>query len=382
MNWDSQLNSILSVADGSVSKMRERLTAGKFSKGAEVKDSGIKSDLDPAAPSHVAHPDRKPPSSLGSCVQWADLAAIQSQLQIQSQLIETLTQKLHHLEREEQSQQCHIQTLQEEVQSLREELRKRDQEREDLSSGVERRMEQWRREVGRELSSLRGNITQAASRGNPEESFSLKLRRDELEHLRRELDALKTRIRRQEEDMHLQQTEARETRRQYERSCKTLEELTGSYRTHSSDLIKTLSQYSHTQQEVHQMRTTVSELKNEVRSLTLRGQESPPLLSALTTSASPLLAPRSRSRGLRADEADSDSEDFSPTPSLAEISSDDLSWLEYKDPAPHRRAPSSVHSTPSDFAGPGSDVEDDGDDLLDDVDENAELESDLSLKDL
>ncbi|MEQ2294497.1 hypothetical protein AMECASPLE_004607 [Ameca splendens] len=376
MNWDSQLNSILSVADGNVSKMRERLTAGKVSKEAEVKDSGIKSDLDPAAPS------RKPPSSLGSCVQWADLAAIQSQLQIQNQLIETLTQKLHHLEREEQSQQCHIHTLQEEVQSLREELRKRDQEREDLSSGVERRMEQWRREVGRELSSLRGNITQAASRGNPEESFSLKLRRDELEHLRRELDALKTRIRRQEEDTHLQQTEARETRRQYERSCKTLEELTGSYRTHSSDLMKTLSQYSHTQQEVHQMRTIVSELKNEVRSLTLRGQESPPLLSAVTTSASPLLAPRSRSRGLRADEADSDSEDFSPTPSLAEISSDDLSWLDYKDPAPHRRAPPSVHSTPSDFAGPGSDVEDDSDDLLDDVDENAELESDLSLKDL
>ncbi|MEQ2264501.1 hypothetical protein XENORESO_010572, partial [Xenotaenia resolanae] len=85
MNWDSQLNSILSVADGSVSKMRERLTAGKFSKGAEVKDRGIKSDLDPVAPSHVSHPDRKPPSSLGSCVQWADLAAIQSQLQIQSQ---------------------------------------------------------------------------------------------------------------------------------------------------------------------------------------------------------------------------------------------------------------------------------------------------------
>lgn len=46
--------------------------------------------------------------------------------------------------------------------------------------------------------------------------------------------------------------------------------------------------------------------------------------------ASPL--PHSHSRGVRVEEPDSDSEDFSPTPSLAEISSDDLSWLEDKEP--------------------------------------------------
>ena len=41
--------------------------------------------------------------------------------------------------------------------------------------------------------------------------------------------------------------------------------------------------------------------------------------------------PRSHSRGVRVDEEDSDSEEFSPTPSLAEVSSDDLSWLDDKD---------------------------------------------------
>ena len=191
-------------------------------------------------------------------------------------------------------------------------------------------MEQWRREVGRELSSLRGHITRATSLGNLEErcvgvvgrncrlwnswliwkqlqfaitkklewhfhflgrqvwkrgndtsvlssfplfsplSFNSKIRREELEHLRREVDQLKTRLSeshvgkhtyimsshwfcgtphvlssvlacqakdkyslahgvgsfffcltgRQEEDVFLQQAEARETRRQYERSCK------------------------------------------------------------------------------------------------------------------------------------------------------------------
>ncbi|KAJ4943050.1 hypothetical protein JOQ06_005559 [Pogonophryne albipinna] len=353
MNWDTQLSSILSVADGSVAKMRERLTSpGTFAKGGE--------DLFPTR--ERLH------------VQWADLAAIQSQLQIQSQTIESLTQRLRDVEKERQSQQCDVQTLQEEVQQLREERRTRAESRSDHSPGAERRMEQWRREVGRELSSLRGHITRATSLGNLEESFSSKLRREELEHLRREVDQLKTQLRRQGEDAFLQQAEARETRRQYEHSCKTLEELTDSYRSHSSDLVKTVSQYSHTQQEVRQIRTTVSEMKEEFRRLILKERQTTPLLSHCSGNLG---------RGGRV-EADSDSEDFSPTPSLAEISSDDLSWLDDKDPALHQepRVRLSVQSTRSDFAGPGSDLEDDdGDDLLDE-DVHPDLESDLSLADL
>ncbi|XP_026201268.1 RILP-like protein homolog isoform X2 [Anabas testudineus] len=405
MNWDNQLSSILSAADGSVAKMRERLTpTGKFSKAGEdlfpVRERIHDSDLDPPALPPRAPLLRQPSPSLTPGVQWADLAAIQSQLQIQSQAIDSLTQKFHDVERERQSQQCHIQMLQDEVHRLREELRERERERDDLrkeqSPGAERRMEQWKREVGRELSSLRGHITRATSLGNLEESFSSKLRREELEHLRKEVDLLKTQLRRQEEDMFFQQAEARETRRQYERSCKMLEELTDSYRTHSTDLTKTLSQYSHTQQEVRQIRTAVSELKEEVRSLILREHEPTPLLSAHTSGASPL--PHSHSRGFRVEEPDSDSEDFSPTPSLAEISSDDLSWLEDKEPVLHQkpRVRLSVQSRRSHFAGLGSDLEEDddddahGDDLLDDEDDddeddddvNQDLGSNLSLNDL
>ncbi|XP_029285028.1 peripheral-type benzodiazepine receptor-associated protein 1 isoform X2 [Cottoperca gobio] len=357
MNWDNQLSSILSVADGRVAKMRERLTSpGKFAKGGEdffptrerIHDSDLCSPaLPPRAPLL-----RQPSPSLSPTVQWADLAAIQSQLQIQSQAIESLTQKLRDVERERQSQQCHIQTLQEEVHGLREEQRQRGQ-----SPGAERRMEQWRREVGRELSSLRGHITRATSLGNLEESFSSKLHREELEHLRREVDLLKTQLRRQGEDVFLQQAEAR---RQYEHGCKTLEELTDSYRSHSTELAKTVSQYSHTQQEVRLIRTTVSELTEEVRRLILKERQPTPLLAAHTSGASPLSLPGSPSRAVRVEEADSDSEDFSPTPSLAEVSSDDLSWLEDKDPAFHQkpRVRLSVQSRRSDFAGPASDLED------------------------
>ncbi|XP_074492024.1 uncharacterized protein LOC141768039 [Sebastes fasciatus] len=394
MNWDNQLSSILSVADGSVAKMRERLTSpGKFTKGGEdlftARERSHDSDLGPPALPPRVPLLRQLSPSLSPAVQWADLATVQSQLQIQSQAIESLTQKLHDVERERQSQQFHIQTLQEEVQRLREELRERAESRRGQSPGAERRMEQWRREVGRELSSLRGHISRATSLGNLDESFTSKLRREELEHLRREVDQLKTQLRRQGEDMFLQQSEARETRRQYEHSCKTLEELTDSYRSHSTDLAKTVSQYSHTQQEVRQIRTTVSELKEEVRRLILKECQPLPLLSAHTSGASPLPLPGSPSRGVRVEEADSDSEDFSPTPSLAEVSSDDLSWLDDKDPALHQkpRVRLSVQSRRSDFAGPGSDLEDDddnddeGDDLLDE-EVNPDLGSDLSLDDL
>ncbi|XP_047192667.1 golgin subfamily A member 8C isoform X2 [Scophthalmus maximus] len=401
MNWDNQLSSILSVADGSVAKMRERLTSpGKFSKAREdlfpVRERIHDSDLNPPAPPPRALLPRQPSPSLSSNVQWADLAAVQSQLQMQSQAINSLTKKLHDMERERQSQQCHIQTLQDEVHRLREELRENERERDESrrgqSPGAERRMEQWRREVGRELSSLRGHVTRATSLGNIEESFSSKLRREELEHLRREVDQLKTHLRRREEDVFLQQAEDRETRIQYERSCKTMEELTESYRTHSTDMAKTVSQYSHTQQEVRHIRTVVSELKDEIRSIILREREPTSLLSAHTSGASPFALPQGHSRGVRVEEPDSESEDFSPTPSLAEISSDDLSWLEEKDSALHQKlhVRLSVQSRRSNFAGAGSDLEDGVDDDDDDEDRDyllddnmdPDLVSNLSLNDL
>ena len=61
----------------------------------------------------------------------------------------------------------------EEIRSLREETkemeRARDGTRRGQSPGTEQMMEQWRREIGRELSTLRGHITRAASLSNLEE---------------------------------------------------------------------------------------------------------------------------------------------------------------------------------------------------------------------
>ncbi|XP_010870196.2 uncharacterized protein LOC105011680 isoform X1 [Esox lucius] len=386
MNWENQLSSILSAADGSVAKMKERLTTpGKYPKGREVdlylmrEVAGV-SGLEPPCLPALTHPFSSllpPPSS--SAVQWADLAAVQSQLQIQSQAIESLTRSLCEMDRERHTQQRHVEALQDEVRRLRE--REAEQRLGAASPGAERRLEQWRREVGRELTSLRGHVTKATSLGNLEEGFSSKLRREELDHLRREVDTLKTQFRRQEENMFLQQSEARETRRQYERSCKTLEELTESYRNHSFELAKTVSQYSHTVQEIRHIRATVSELKDEVRSLILRQRQHTPTVTPCMAELAAISLHR-EFKGQR-EKPESDSDDFSPTPSLAEISSDDLSWLDDKDRV--SRVRQNTSSKVNDLKESGSGLDDDDDD--DGLDEdNLGLGSDspsgLSLNDL
>ncbi|XP_062412636.1 uncharacterized protein LOC134102524 [Sardina pilchardus] len=237
-------------------------------------------------------------------------------------------------------------------------------------------MEEWKREVTRELSSLRGHVNRNTSLGNLEESFSSKLRREEVDQLRREVDQLKTKLMRQEEDVFQQQSEARETRRQYERSCKTLENLTDSYRTHSFDLARTISQYQNTQQEVRDIRVTVSELKDEVRGLILRDRlptpaaapQRPALASAPVAMET---IPRRQPAGAAAVAAasalvaglDSDS-DFSPTPSLGDVSSDDLdlSWPSKREPVQQRikrRGNPTIRLPGSDFSDGGSGLDDD-----------------------
>ncbi|KAG9350965.1 hypothetical protein JZ751_024854 [Albula glossodonta] len=371
-------------------------------------------DIIPESISHVADFEPPPPSrqfpslSLSPAPQWEDLARFQGQLQSQNQAIESLTQALRTMESERRSQQLHLQALQvfqdgkglemtlvvltippsesassEEVRRLRE--REEDRERESAgesgrareSPGLEHRMEQWKREVGRELSSLRGHIDRTVSLNHQEESFSTKMRREEVEQLRREVDQLKQQLRRQEDDIFHQQSETKEARRQCERSCKTLEMLTDSYRAHSLDLTRTISQHQSSQQDIRQLRKSVSELKEEVRGLILRDRRptSPPVVTTRKPAASREVEPR------RAGSAADSDEDFSPTPSLGEVSSDDLSWAVDGGPGPRGKRQDDYGSQLTDSgdseAGDGLDKED-----LDSIDLEGDSPAELSLNDL
>ncbi|ROL52427.1 hypothetical protein DPX16_6111 [Anabarilius grahami] len=353
MNWDHQLSSIISEADGSVAKMRERLTTyGRSPRGAE--------DVFPVR-DVTAGVDLKPTSSLSPAVQWSDLTAIQTQLQQQSQ----------------------SRSLPEEQKRLQDKLEERaqDAERRSLSPGPDRRIEQWKREMDRELSSLRAQINRATTLGNQEESFSSKLRREELEQLRREVDILKNKLMRQEEDTFQLQSEARETRRQYERSSKTLESFTDSYRAHSFELSRMVSQYQHTQQEVRDLRVTVSELKDEVRGLVLR--DALPTPARVPQKPVPVVTVKTRPER-RVSSGSED--DFSPTPSLAEISSDELdaSWLEEPELQTRRRRRRvrlNSDLSGSDISDAGSGLESNLDDA-EGLDRISDSPPDLSLSDL
>ncbi|XDV41235.1 hypothetical protein PO909_010132 [Leuciscus waleckii] len=377
MNWDHQLSSIISEADGSVAKMRERLTTY----GRSPRPRGTE-DVFPVR-EVTAGVDMKPSSSLSPAVQWSDLTAIQTQLQQQSQAIETLTQSLRLLERERNAQHRQIHTLQEEQKRLQDKLeeRERDVERRSLSPGPDRRTEQWKREMDRELSSLRAQINRATTLGNQEESFSSKLRREELEQLRREVDILKNKLMRQEEDTFQLQSEARETRRQYERSSKTLESFTDSNRAHSFELARMVSQYQHTQQEVRDVRVTVSELKDEVRGLVLRDSVLP---TPAQVPQKPVVTVKTRAER-RVSSVSED--DLSPTPSLAEISSDELdaSWLEEPEQRTRRRRQRvrlNSDLSGSDISDAGSGLESNLDNDAEGVDRVSDSPPDLSLSDL
>ncbi|XP_028818556.1 uncharacterized protein LOC114769573 [Denticeps clupeoides] len=364
MNWDNQLSSALSAADGSVAKMRTHLaTPGRPWKGRE--------DLHPVRDTpHAAELD--PPLALSPKVQWSDLTAIQTQLQNQNQVIDSLTQSLRSSERDRQSHQRQIQALQEEVQRLRGQAE--DSGGRAVSPTPDWRLEQWKREISREVDSLRAQVNRAVSLGDLEESFSSKLRREELEQLRREMDQLKSKMMRHEEDLFQQQSEARETRRQYERSCKTLESLTDNYRTHTFELSRTIAQYQHTQQEVRDIRVTVSQLKDEVRGLILCDRRTTPAAAEQKPEAAAAVAmATSPQRRVVVPGLDSE-EDLSPTPSLGDVSSDDLdlSWLPDRKSA-HPQGGSRLT---------GSDISDSGSGLDSNHDDGGDSPAELSLSDL
>ncbi|XP_073712581.1 uncharacterized protein [Misgurnus anguillicaudatus] len=282
MNWDHQLSSILSEADGSVAKMRDRLTTrARTPRGTD--------DVYP-----VRDGDLKRSSSVSPCVHWSDLTAIQTQLQQQNQAIETLTQSVQLLEGERNAQQRLIQTLQV----------------------------------------------------------------------------------RQEEDVYQIQTEARETRRQNEHNSKTLERLTESQRTQSFEVTRMVSQFK----DVCELRVTVSELKDEVRGLILRDVQTKPV--QLPTKPAVTIE-SNLSRRLSSGSED----EFSLTPSLGEISSDepDESWLgepELQTKSQRRRAHLKLGLSGSDLSGAGSGLDSDLENEAGGVDRVSNSPPDLSLSDL
>ncbi|XP_041126227.1 sarcolemmal membrane-associated protein-like isoform X2 [Polyodon spathula] len=394
MNWDTQLRSILSTTDGNLAQIRERLnTAGSFLRD-ELGDSLDLKSLLYQEPS----PSRSYLEPLPPRMDRGDLAGVHTKLESQSRVIESLTRAVLRLEKDRELQQHRIQTLEEEVRRLRshgEEERRRSPER-----GLEGRVEEWKREVTTELYSLRGQLQReaerAGSQGQQKIQDSKKLLREECEMLRREVDHIKLQLRRQEDELLNKGSETREMKRSLERNSKTLEGLTDGHRSHSVDLSKVLSNHHYTEQEFKHIRSSVMDLKEEVRSLkrSVGRLDQSSTLTARTGLCSSRVQGSHRTR--RAGEPhpeplDQDSDlELSPSPSLGDISSDDLSSL----PDLHSRTRCTAESKyatglsseleGSDSSETGSDLRDDGDvaSFAANLDELSDSPCELNLSDL
>ncbi|XP_039339957.1 uncharacterized protein LOC120370021 isoform X4 [Mauremys reevesii] len=272
MNWDTQLNSILTATDSNVAKIKQRLNTTSISSKVDLLLDRINTEK-VAFDESLAGSQHPCPTclSLPRCrMATEELAAISSQLHSQAKVIESLTQSVNRLKQEKELQQQQIHHLEEEVGRLH------NSPQSGLESLLGRRMEGLKSE----LRNLRQQVFHQpdgdctpdlypSSSVMQEVHESKKLLWREYECVRREVEQLKHKLNRQEEDLVNQMSETDEMKRTQSRYCKMLEDLMNSHKTQSDDLDKARLETRSTQQELGHIRSTVTDLKDQMKNLPL-----------------------------------------------------------------------------------------------------------------
>ncbi|XP_064417051.1 uncharacterized protein LOC135357803 [Latimeria chalumnae] len=201
MNWDTQLRSILNATDNNVSKIRQRLNSGgSLPRDAQFDRIRLKNSQfvePPGVQFQTSAFYSDPPSHR---MPKEDLMGVYGQLQTQDKTIASLNQTVARLENENEQQQQRIRTLEEEVHRLWNRSHDRSS---DLQ--LERKVEQWRREVSHELYSLRDEVRRQAESGvtqgrqavsgvTQDLNESKKFLWEECGALRREIDSIKHKL--------------------------------------------------------------------------------------------------------------------------------------------------------------------------------------------
>ncbi|XP_067423872.1 uncharacterized protein [Emydura macquarii macquarii] len=373
MNWDTRLYSILTATDSNVAKIKQRLNTTSISSKVDLLLDRISTE-NVAFDESLAGSRQLCPtcSSLPHCrMATEELAAISSQLHSQAKVIESLTQSVNRLKQEKELQQQRIHTLEEEVNRLQ------NNPHSGLESLLGRRMEGLKSE----LRNLRqqvfhqpdGDCTPdlgSSSSVTQEMHESKKLLWQEYECVRREVEQLKHKLNRQEEDLFNQMSETGEIKRTQSRYCKMLEDLMNSHKAQSDDLDKARLATRSTQQELGHIRFTVTDLKDQLKNLHV--EEKPVGKESVDEKGS---------NDFREEETFSSSlcDDSASELSLTDVSSDELSsTTEIKEPKGSKdiSTPSLEleESTPQEKAGSMSD-----DDLSSDLSDSL---PELNLSDL
>uniref|UniRef100_A0A4W3I640 Spindle pole body component 110-like n=1 Tax=Callorhinchus milii TaxID=7868 RepID=A0A4W3I640_CALMI len=213
--------------------------------------------------------------TLNPTITREELTDIYRKLQSQGRAIQSLHQNLMRVEAEKEYQQQKIRSLEEEIRRIH----SRPDDR-SLDFQLERKMEEWRREVSNEIYSLREQVQRQRDGGFSHGSTTItnvmqEVREskrelyEEFESLRREIDNLKHKQRRQEEDLQNQISETKDLKRSLERDNKTLGELMNKYQSHCLNFNRSIHEREYTEQELTHVKSAVAGLKKQLTDLHL-----------------------------------------------------------------------------------------------------------------
>ncbi|XP_060087703.1 uncharacterized protein LOC132566558 isoform X2 [Heteronotia binoei] len=266
MNWDTELNSILIATDANMAKVKHRLNPASITSKAGLlldrinPESAVLTEPPPLHITCAAH----------HCCRMAteELSAISKQLHSQAQVIESLTQAIHRLKQEKELQQHSISHLKEEVDRLQH----------SPHSGLELVLGQSVEGLKNELHNLQKQMLQQPDGDCTHDLYSnpaivqdmlesKKVLWREYESIRREMEQLKQKLDQQEEDLFNQVSVTHEIRRTQSQYCKMLEDLMNSHKTQIQDLDRARSETQGTQQELSNVKSTVINLREQVKSL-------------------------------------------------------------------------------------------------------------------
>ncbi|XP_040264129.1 uncharacterized protein LOC120979431 isoform X2 [Bufo bufo] len=319
MNWDSKLEQVLTAADDSMAKIKERLnTRGDLAKDFRFDFPPVRRALYVDTAAIKAAAPCPPPPALASS---EDMVNLSSQLLSQAKMITSLHHAIGRLERD---RDLHVQR----IQSLEDEVRRLGASRglDASESLLERKMEGLRQELSGELRHLEDRVRDSASPSLrsaasilQEVNETKRLIWKEYESLRRDTDYMHQRLRRQEDDLLRQISGGQELKRAQEKNATELERIRSSHQAQTQELDRVRSDAQGMQRDLLQIRSAIGDLKENVR--ILEGEVSAPR----ARSERPAHRRSGRRQELSRSASSSSAEDARSWISLADISSEDSS---------------------------------------------------------
>ncbi|KAE8609919.1 hypothetical protein XENTR_v10011947 [Xenopus tropicalis] len=266
MSWDTQLNSILTATESNMAKIKERLySRGELSKDIHFDLPRVKTSLFEEESSKLPVPYLSHTTNVNHLTPSEDLANLSSKLLSQDKA-------LGRLERDRDQQQQRIHSLEDELHHLQ-------GAQVGLTESVlERKVDGLRQELFSELRCIKERLRDYSARepyhGQHSSSSIIQEMTEnkrilwkECESLRRDIDFLHQRFRRQEDDMLRQVSEGQEVKRMHERNAKMLEGIVSNHQTNSVELNRTRSDTQELQRCLLQIRGEIRELKDNLRIL-------------------------------------------------------------------------------------------------------------------